>query len=233
MIPRQAHGQLGNHGRTRAAAAKTGSVRQDHPAHWHRALTNTEGRSCTLCRKRKIRCNRQLPCDNCAKSRTGHCDYDGVSVSRGASDVLSTRRLGAGPAASTVTTSLGHSPLQSAPASTGVSTPASQSSSTREVESLRTRVRELEDLLRKTSPADDLVGGPSNDFKVAPRAGGVGPISRAFHINQEHPPWSGGEPISRSVIHKGRLFGQSHWVNGVAPVCLAPPVYPCIMTKTY
>ncbi|EGC42800.1 C6 zinc finger domain-containing protein [Histoplasma capsulatum var. duboisii H88] len=31
--------------------------------------------SCALCRRRKIRCNRQTPCGNCVRSKSGHCVY--------------------------------------------------------------------------------------------------------------------------------------------------------------
>jgi hypothetical protein len=32
--------------------------------------------SCTLCRQRKIRCNRANPCSNCLRSRSGTCTYE-------------------------------------------------------------------------------------------------------------------------------------------------------------
>lgn len=40
-----------------------------------RTEANTSS-SCALCRKRKLRCNRETPCSNCLKSKTGSCVYE-------------------------------------------------------------------------------------------------------------------------------------------------------------
>ncbi|KAF2829553.1 hypothetical protein CC86DRAFT_346377, partial [Ophiobolus disseminans] len=32
--------------------------------------------SCILCRKRKIRCNRETPCSNCVRSKNAACVYE-------------------------------------------------------------------------------------------------------------------------------------------------------------
>ncbi|KAF1948366.1 hypothetical protein CC80DRAFT_317587 [Byssothecium circinans] len=36
--------------------------------------------SCVLCRRRKIRCNREAPCSNCVKSKSA-CAYDSLPTS--------------------------------------------------------------------------------------------------------------------------------------------------------
>src|SRR4051812_43948234 len=37
--------------------------------------------SCTQCRRRKIKCDRSIPCNNCTKSRVGQdCDYVAVQA---------------------------------------------------------------------------------------------------------------------------------------------------------
>ena len=44
-----------------------------------RSYADWRTRSCSLCRRRKLRCNRENPCSNCMRSRNGTCVYEDPS----------------------------------------------------------------------------------------------------------------------------------------------------------
>ncbi|KAI1210768.1 putative C6 transcription factor [Annulohypoxylon truncatum] len=178
--------------------------------------------SCTLCRRRKLRCSRESPCSNCIKSRSGNCVYENF-ISHAQPGV----ELGLGPAYSeshysAPTTSISSTATgvtapnhtsQSSPkaaSSTAGSTPTSYSS--QEVESLRNRIRQLEEQLSKTNLTPSQPPADSNIEAINSR------ISGTFYIHHENNLTGQPRAISRSVTHKTRVFGQSHWITGFSLV---------------
>ncbi|OJJ49326.1 hypothetical protein ASPZODRAFT_59935 [Penicilliopsis zonata CBS 506.65] len=179
--------------------------------------------SCSLCRRRKIRCNRENPCNNCIKSGKSPCVYENcASLSHGqrirpvpARDVgkaASPSRINddssASRASAVPTISLPSSLItSSASGSTATSQPSAQ-----DAESMKNRIRQLEDQLAQVlshgstqSPAS--VSNSNIDTMASELYG-------TFHIQRE----SRGQPhaIISGVAHKTRLFGRSHWIQGIA-----------------
>lgn len=98
--------------------------------------------------------------------------------------------------------------------STEPSTPASQSSS-REAESLRIKVQQLEDQLSRANGRSSGLSAPSPSYNISTT---TSRIAGTFHV-QEEVPADGHIPTnSRTIMHKTRVFGQSHWMNGIALV---------------
>ncbi|KAL4818056.1 hypothetical protein BDW67DRAFT_190158 [Aspergillus spinulosporus] len=156
--------------------------------------------SCMLCRTRKIKCNRERPCSNCLRSRTGACVYeilDHSSFSCGQqltpSPELSTSATGATGASGT---------------SSHVSSLA-ESSPDNETSRLKLRIQYLESQLASTTP---LVrdGQPYCDLEAMSSH-----LSGTFHLHYTRDP-EHAEPIARSFSLKTRLLGQSHWVVSIA-----------------
>ncbi|KAJ1322908.1 aspyridone synthetase trans-acting enoyl reductase [Microdochium nivale] len=164
--------------------------------------------SCTLCRRRKIRCNREAPCNNCVRSGNADCIYDGpppkamstttaaasspassrtiYPLLRGTVD-LSTEHRQPGP---TVPGSDLARPLTTpspSSASNSVSTPHLDSQHHGVVEEMTCHLAES---FHKLSEA----GTPVSTSSAPARS-----------INTT--------TITRSITHKGRTFGQSHWIG--------------------
>ncbi|KAJ5613195.1 hypothetical protein N7510_006389 [Penicillium lagena] len=98
--------------------------------------------------------------------------------------------------------------------STAPSTPASQTSS-QEVESLRIKIHQLEDQLARANRKSAKLGARSPSYNISTT---TSHIAGTFHV-QEEVPIDGRIPtISRTIMHKSRVFGQSHWMNGAAQV---------------
>jgi hypothetical protein len=100
------------------------------------------------------------------------------------------------------------------------------SSSTREVEVLEDRIKQLESQLRQQSLqeklATHLASSQYNTVNVPSElpttiASGLG---ESYFIHGDRNGSSQPMLISRSVSHKTRLFGQSHWINTVVFVSL-------------
>ncbi|KAJ4323104.1 hypothetical protein N0V84_004504 [Fusarium piperis] len=159
--------------------------------------------SCEQCRRRKIRCDRSLPCVNCIKAKISPCTYapTHIPASRARRTATTTGQAGGGnvPARSApVASAQGHSPTANArpgrsPSSVQSSTMGSASGAST-VDALAARVRELEQKLAETchitNPAEDRLAEPE------PRE------------EDEPAPMKG-------TVSKTRFFGQSHWMNGV------------------
>jgi hypothetical protein len=98
--------------------------------------------------------------------------------------------------------------------STNATTLASQPSAW-DVETLKNRIKQLEEQLSKAtlmpiqSPVLDL---NSNIETTTSRIGGT------FYVHRDSRLIGQPRAIARSVTHKTRVFGQSHWINGVALV---------------
>ncbi|KAK7414546.1 hypothetical protein QQX98_006573 [Neonectria punicea] len=178
--------------------------------------------------RRKIRCNRETPCSNCVRSKNETCVYENHPPHQlpqhhvgptGAVPAQEPRRLRhLAPVDATSSTSRGSTassrPKSSQPSST-VTSPPTDLPSTQDVEHLRSRIRQLEAELAKVSQkptqAPALASRPNLDSEpTAPRS--LGPFRR----HGESRLFGEVHILSRSVMHKTRLFGQSHWVHGTA-----------------
>ncbi|PGH04424.1 hypothetical protein AJ79_07080 [Helicocarpus griseus UAMH5409] len=198
--------------------------------------TNTERRrrrpavSCSLCRRRKIRCNRETPCSNCDRSKNQSCIYENdlshvpwrnmprLSESQlnnlNNSITASETSISSGePTGPNISQILLATPSNSTPASTS----ASQSFTT-EVNSLKNKVKELEEQLQKAT------GRTAHSCAETPTSTSTpniettsSTLAGTFSVHRENRLLGEAQAISRGVLHKSRLFGQSHWINGVAP----------------
>lgn len=188
-------------------------------------------RSCTLCRKRKIKCNRESPCSNCVRSKSGHCVYESLSppptqrprhARTSDLDRLEPEIYQFPRPTDQSSDSIRYSTVPSYQSdsnsgvarSTGPSTPASQTSS-REVESLRIKIQQLEDQLSRANRKSTRLGAPSPSYNISTT---TSQIAGTFHVQEEVPTDGRIPTISRTIMHKTRVFGQSHWMNGVAQV---------------
>jgi hypothetical protein len=113
--------------------------------------------------------------------------------------------------ASTVPSHLSKSLVAS---STSASTLAGQPSA-RDVESMKTRIRQLEEQLSKATQRSTHSPVPTSNSNIDTTTSG---IAGTFYVHHESRLFGQAQVISRNVVHKTRLFGQSHWTNGVALV---------------
>ncbi|KAK4462917.1 hypothetical protein QBC42DRAFT_325978, partial [Cladorrhinum samala] len=154
--------------------------------------------SCILCRQRKIRCNREKPCNNCLRSKNAECVY---------------RDAHKGPGSN------GRSSDTTAPPSE-LSLNASSERGTVTSDSASTIGHNR--LLRHDIPTTAPGAGPSSAISAialtpAPNVETttVG-IAGTFHLHTENCQTGKPQAVTRSVSHKARLFGQSHWINGIS-----------------
>ena len=191
---------------------------------------NDKCRSCTLCRRRKIKCNRETPCNNCLRSKNTICEYAKSSSPprprprHGQSIELAPVSEAVGNTSSnspdqfcnsTVETQLpSRSSTTLVANSTSPSTPASQSTA-RDVELLKFKVKQLEERLSKVgkSSVKSAAPSPNWDYRTT-----TSHIAGTFHVHREPPSEGQAATMSRTIIHKTRMFGQSHWMYGVAQV---------------
>ncbi|KAJ6022722.1 hypothetical protein N7460_013117 [Penicillium canescens] len=98
--------------------------------------------------------------------------------------------------------------------SIAASTPSSHSCA-REVESLRSKIRELEEQLSKAAgtPTQSTAPTPTSDIEVT-----TSQLAGTFHVHNENLPSNHGQSqaISRTFWHKTRLYGQSHWIGAIS-----------------
>ncbi|KAI1444299.1 putative C6 transcription factor [Annulohypoxylon stygium] len=182
--------------------------------------------SCTLCRRRKLRCSRETPCSNCVKSRSGNCVYENFithtqprpdfGLGAGYRDSqYSVLAKSADSSAATAPSAPNNTsqPSPKASSSTTGSTPASYSS--QEVESLRSRIKQLEEQLStiNLTPSRSPAPTPGSNIEAINSR-----ISGTFYIHHEDQLTGQPQAISRSVTHKTRVFGQSHWITGFSLV---------------
>lgn len=190
-----------------------------------------EFRSCFLCRKRKIKCNRASPCNNCVRSKSGNCVYETLSPppsrrSRHGRTLdlnqpepelyqfpVPTDQSFNTSYDATASSHQSNSP-PGVTGSAGPLTPASQSSS-REVETLRIKIKQLEEQLSRATRKSVGLSAPSPNYNISTT---TSHIAGTFHVQGEVPADGRTPTISRSIMHKTRVFGQSHWMNGVAQV---------------
>ncbi|CAG7991361.1 unnamed protein product [Penicillium olsonii] len=191
--------------------------------------------SCLLCRQRKIRCNREDPCSNCARAKNGKCVYQSAQSPR---QQRSGRNEGqpsqsqsqsqSGPTQASQpphesVINFGNSPpetrptissrvSQTAPNGSTPPTPATHSS-TSEIERLKTKVRQLETQLARSERGslESSVPTPVSDYETLHSH-----LAGTFQFHNESFPSNQGLTIRRSFLHKKRCFGQSHWISSMA-----------------
>ena len=98
--------------------------------------------------------------------------------------------------------------------STSASTPASQPSA-RDVESMKSRIRQLEEQLSKATQRSTRSPVLTSNSNIETT---TSCIAGTVYVHHDSRLFGQIQAISRSVMHKTRLFGQSHWINGVALV---------------
>lgn len=188
--------------------------------------TSEENSSCALCKRRKIRCNREMPCSNCLRSRNGTCVYENHVSAHPRRDVGLTPERG-GELGRRSNTS-----RRSEPALSPLLAPSSSAPSPApDVPAMQRRIRELESQLAGVSikqppapqPPVELAPTLMDPFALQKEEDTVTTSTKlggTFHVHNESSECGTGREggIPRSVTHKTRVFGQSHWINGIVLV---------------
>lgn len=194
--------------------------------------------SCTLCRRRKIRCNRERPCSNCLRSRSGACVYENPNIppfpQRHIGQVLTIELQESMPIGSAFSTSAStvpsHPPSSVAASCTELSTPTSEQF-TQDAEAMRLkfRIRQLENQLSHATIRPIQYPAPHSDIETTSSR-----LSGTLHVYRKRGASGQLEPIPHSVSVKTRLFGQSHWgVSSVYLVSVHTPPCHCLQISPW
>jgi len=198
----------------------------------------TERRACTLCRKRKIRCNREIPCNNCVRTKKESCTYDSQlppplplgklgepKTGRGHGSNVDQRAYPEGlsknlstPRPSVATTDIRDtSATASILVGSGNDTLRASNVANLDVGALQIRIKHLEEQLSKATQS-------TTPPKSTSRQGTAINATYLSNIQHRHESRLFGSThiISRGVMHKNRLYGQSHWGNGIVHVVGRP-----------
>jgi hypothetical protein len=182
--------------------------------------------SCSLCRRRKIRCDRKSPCNNCVRSKNEPCIYETHRSDRPRQHPSHGKAITLDPAQDERPATFHVASCVSGPSTTmshvsepiggrsSATSPTSQISS-RDVEAMKSRIRQLEEQLSKATQRPT-----QSSASVAQQKMGTTtlPIGGAICTYVDSQLFGGAQVITRSIIHKSRMFGQSHWINGVIGV---------------
>ncbi|KAF2656356.1 hypothetical protein K491DRAFT_704075 [Lophiostoma macrostomum CBS 122681] len=169
---------------------------------------------------RKVRCNRDTPCSNCVRAKAS-CVYENFSYQSrdpGSADFDSLNTLSHQGQS---ILNPGH-PVTIRPAATipdilTTSSSPSNHASPAELVSMRKRIQQLEDQLSRASLRTHHTHLPSLDLRPDSKIeSSTSTMGGTFYVRQESRMVGRSQAISRTVLHKTRLFGQSHWVNGLA-----------------
>ncbi|PGH07654.1 hypothetical protein GX51_01663 [Blastomyces parvus] len=175
--------------------------------------------SCVLCRRRKIRCNRQTPCSNCVRSKNSSCIYE--------NDLAPTPRRNLAPsqksqqpnhsapvAESSVFVNGSMSPDRPvSPIVSSSTTPfTTPSQLSYEVGYLKNRVKQLEERLSQVNPKATASPGSTATSTLNIETTSSSLVG-TFSVHHESCPSGETPAINRGLLHKTRLFGQSHWGN--------------------
>lgn len=189
--------------------------------------------ACVACRRRKVRCDRKLPCQNCTRARRAtSCTYvpderlEPREGTQGDSDSTSGRtfdRLVRAPSVgggNTVTSSL-HS--------------QSNGSTSGDTKTLRDKVRQLEKQLEEvldarrtdtdTAPGIKLVPLPQRHACSYMGRFGDDPKERDGLRRPDFPMNDYMGPGTRPMLAKSRYLGGSHWMRGIS---LVRPLLLCL-----
>lgn len=194
--------------------------------------------ACVACRRRKVRCDRKRPCQNCVRTRkAASCAYvpddrlepwedtqgviDGINGSSSERDGVVSAHVGGGSYVSPSITA------------TSSSNPKTTSNFNRETEALHDRVQQLEQQLRqvldsKRNDTDAASGTKSTQLPLKHSD----PSSAARCLGEEYwvidgPQTAQGQnagptepPETRALLAKSRYLGGSHWMHGLSLVSL-------------
>ncbi|KXJ85302.1 hypothetical protein Micbo1qcDRAFT_198891 [Microdochium bolleyi] len=183
--------------------------------------------SCTLCRRRKVRCNREVPCSNCVRSGNAPCVYDGpppatTSAAAARSSASSAavhpllRRAGAGPEVSSEGLGL---PLATPSPSSASTSSLPRPTATATASSVTSSVPASRDQSRQHDRHDvvaEMTTHLAGSFHMLSDAAGTPNSTAGSSRNNTTTTGttrSTAPSIPRSVTHKGRTFGQSHWIG--------------------
>ena len=204
------------------------------------STANALSRSCSLCKKRKIRCNRKSPCNNCIRSKNEvTCFFqNGPSISSGSgsSPLLASAKepLLAMKAAGLMNhdgciekvgenNKSGPSTLVDS-SSADAASPALLRAYSEKSDLQEEKIRQLEEQLSKlTSSSPSRKELPKTlDEKVRTTCIARG-ICGTIHMHDVET--NGKLNIVRAITHKNRTFGQSHWTNGIILVSVCIILY--------
>lgn len=180
--------------------------------------------SCEQCRKRKIKCDRSYPCNNCAKSNTETCTYAPTQIPKSRRRPGRNKARASPPEANSAPVSLrpaGYADFGGVLPTTGATlleTPDSE-------QFHRTSVWQPLRASSATKPASSGAAGSrgsvgANQSHAAVNGAEYGTEFESGHANNaagEQQP-SQYTPPPKGSISKGRYFGQSHWMNIAASV---------------
>ncbi|KIA75862.1 Zn(II)2Cys6 transcription factor [Aspergillus ustus] len=202
--------------------------------------------SCALCRRRKIRCNRESPCSNCIKSKSEPCVYDSNDALRPQQHLGFRHTLELDLAKASSHSALAPQPQHAPqapqvppqvvrqemlPPSANVSRDPSAASrsvpSSSKGSSSRTSlsaISEVESLRSKIQRLEEQLSKVSQESRASPRPDvqpdietATSGIAGTFHINRENRIDDERHAVSKTVVmHKSRLFGPSHWAQGAS-----------------
>ncbi|KAK4166276.1 hypothetical protein QBC43DRAFT_314364 [Cladorrhinum sp. PSN259] len=154
--------------------------------------------SCILCRQRKIRCNRESPCNNCLRSKNAECVYRDTSKA----DLPPPAKAN------------NHSGQPSPPRDQKLTEKSTSStdSFTNKTHSDLGFHHDASAAFLNAPASGTSASSPSSHFEVTSNA-----VAGTFHFQHQSTQIGLHQPAtSRSASHKTRLFGQSHWINAVA-----------------
>lgn len=98
----------------------------------------------------------------------------------------------------------------------GNPTSATSGPSSLEVESIKSKIRELEEQLEKAAPRS-IAATPRTNLEAT-----TSRVGETVYVHHESRVSGESQPITHSVTHKARLFGQSHWASIVPLVSVYP-----------
>lgn len=157
--------------------------------------------SCERCRQRKVKCDKQSPCNNCTKTNYHPCTYVETHIPKAKARKTSPHpQRSPANIVSVATTTANSGPFSSPSAhhTPGTTLSIAPGSSVSQVEHLQARVQELEARLNGDDKTGRLVVDHENHSE-----------DNAYISCQSNFP-------SRGTVSKTRYFGQSHWMNGAS-----------------
>ncbi|KAH8171055.1 fungal specific transcription factor domain-containing protein [Sarocladium implicatum] len=174
--------------------------------------------------RRKLKCSRETPCSSCVRSKTA-CIYDNPpplgwarNPEYGFPQAVSsqTKPISTPTTTTDKTSSQPESELVSSPSGATTSTAPTQLSG-HEVESLKGRIRDLEQQLSAANLR-------TNDSPTSRSRKSYGEseysttrLCDSIHLHSAASPGTGETTgFHRNLSHKTRLFGQTHWINVIS-----------------
>lgn len=188
--------------------------------------------ACVACRRRKVRCDRKLPCQNCTRARRAtSCAYvpderlDPREGTQGDSDSTTGRSFDRGDVVS--------APVGGGNRVTGNIQSKNNGNSNGEARTLRDKVRQLEKQLEQVLDAKraDTDGVPGQGIKLVPlpqrrsgsdseRAGDESTRESDGLRRPDFPMANYSGLGARPMLAKSRYLGGSHWMRGISLVSL-------------